>query len=109
MCPSFSLFSVFFSLSFSFFFSFKFVVPEDLSIARLAGLPWDQWSSHIAMPLVTQLREGIHPLLFPTDLTVNPIASALDDKKSIKLLSPVSKTKSQNRAHSIYRELYNKR
>lgn len=43
------------------------------------------------MPLVTQLREGIHPLLFPTDLTVNPIASVLDDKKSIKLLSPVSK------------------
>ncbi|XP_055320681.1 longitudinals lacking protein, isoforms A/B/D/L-like [Sitodiplosis mosellana] len=40
------------------------------------------------MPLVTQLREGIHPLLFPTDLTVNPIASVLDDKKSIKLLSP---------------------
>lgn len=66
-------------------------MPEDLSIARLAGLPWDQWSSHIAMPLVTQLREGIHPLLFPTDLTVNPIATALDDKKSIKLLSPVSK------------------
>ncbi|XP_031629854.1 longitudinals lacking protein, isoforms A/B/D/L-like isoform X8 [Contarinia nasturtii] len=63
-------------------------VPEDLSITRIAGLPWEQWSSHIAMPLVTQLREGIHPLLFPTDLTVNPIASAFDDKKSIKLLSP---------------------
>lgn len=67
-----------------------FLVPEDLSITRIAGLPWDQWGTALAMPLVTQLREGIHPLLFPTDLTVNPIASALDDKKSIKLLSPVS-------------------
>lgn len=64
-------------------------MPEDLSISRIAGLHWDQWSA-VTMPLVTQLREGIHPLLFPTDLTVNPIASALDDKKSIKLLSPVS-------------------
>lgn len=66
------------------------LVPEDLSITRIAGLSWDQWSSHYALPLVTQLREGIHPLFFPTDLTVNPITSALDDKKSIKLLSPVS-------------------
>lgn len=90
MCPSFSFFSVFL-FCFHFFSVWNVVVPEDLSIARLAGLPWDQWSSHIAMPLVTQLREGIHPLLFPTDLTVNPIATALDDKKSIKLLSPVSK------------------
>lgn len=72
------------------FFLSYFVAPEDLSITRIPGLPWDQWSTHIAMPLVTQLREGIHPLLFPTDLTVNPIASAFDDKKSIKLLSPVS-------------------
>lgn len=73
------------------YFIFSIIlVPEDLSITRIAGLPWDQWSTHLAMPLVTQLREGIHPLLFPTDLTVNPIASILDDKKSIKLLSPVS-------------------
>lgn len=75
---------------FSDFRSFEFLVPEDLSIARIAGLSWDQWSSQIGLPLVTQLREGIHPLLFPTDLTINPIASVFDDKKSIKLLSPVS-------------------
>lgn len=75
---------------FSDFRSFEFLVPEDLSITRIAGLSWDQWSSQIGLPLVTQLREGIHPLLFPTDLTVNPIASVFDDKKSIKLLSPVS-------------------
>lgn len=75
---------------FSDFRSLEILVPEDLSITRIAGLSWDQWSSQIGLPLVTQLREGIHPLLFPTDLTVNPIASALDDKKSIKLLSPVS-------------------
>lgn len=67
-------------------------MPEDLSITRVAGLSWDQWSTHIAMPLVTQLREGIHPLLFPTDLSVSPIGSSGggngDDKKAVKLLSP---------------------
>lgn len=65
-------------------------VPEDLSITRIAGLTWDQWNARISsMPLVTQLREGIHPLLFPTDLTINPIA---DKKMSMSpnksLLSP---------------------
>lgn len=63
-------------------------MPEDLSITRVAGLSWDQWSAHLAMPLVTQLREGIHPLLFPTDLTVNPIGSVIDDKKQIRIRSP---------------------
>lgn len=61
-------------------------MPEDLSITRVAGFSWDDWNTNIAMPLVTQLREGIHPLLFPTDLTVNPIG--VDDKKHTKLLSP---------------------
>lgn len=72
-----------------------FVVPEDLSITRIAGLSWDQWSSQIAMPLVTQLREGIHPLLFPTDLTVNPIITE-ETKKSLKLLSPAKSLLSQS-------------
>uniref|UniRef100_A0A1B0CV32 C2H2-type domain-containing protein n=1 Tax=Lutzomyia longipalpis TaxID=7200 RepID=A0A1B0CV32_LUTLO len=44
---------------------------EDLSITRIAGLTWDQWNARLAMPLVTQLREGVHPLVFPTDLSVN--------------------------------------
>lgn len=38
------------------------------------------------MPLVTQLREGIHPLLFPTDLSVNAISS--DEGRDTKLFSP---------------------
>lgn len=63
----------FFSLSFAFFRQLFVAVPEDLSITRATGLTWEQWSAHLAMPLVTQLREGIHPLLFPTDLTVNPV------------------------------------
>lgn len=64
-------------------------VPEDLSITRIAGLSWDQWNARLALPLVTQLREGIHPLLFPTDLTINPVADkkiSLSPNKS--LLSP---------------------
>lgn len=65
---------------------FVFPVPEDLSLNRVASLAWDQWNAQIAMPLVTQLREGIHPLFFPTDLTVNAIAS--NDRKHEKSLSP---------------------
>lgn len=50
------------------------------------------------MPLVTQLREGIHPLLFPTDLTVNPICG--DDKRQTKLLSPSKSLLSQSMVSS---------
>ncbi|XP_059226234.1 longitudinals lacking protein, isoforms A/B/D/L isoform X8 [Stomoxys calcitrans] len=44
--------------------------PQDLSITRIAGLTWNEWNARLAMPLVTQLREGVHPLVFPTDLTM---------------------------------------
>lgn len=62
----------------------SFAVPEDLSITRIAGLSWDQWNARLALPLVTQLREGIHPLLFPTDLTINPVTTS----KSNMSMSP---------------------
>ncbi|KAI8117505.1 isoforms H/M/V, Longitudinals lacking protein [Lucilia cuprina] len=41
-----------------------------LSITRIAGLTWNEWNARLAMPLVTQLREGVHPLVFPTDLSM---------------------------------------
>lgn len=47
--------------------------PEDLSITKIAGLTWDQWNARLAMPLVTTLREGAHPLVFPRDLCVSPM------------------------------------
>ncbi|XP_055919143.1 longitudinals lacking protein, isoforms A/B/D/L isoform X5 [Eupeodes corollae] len=45
--------------------------PQDLSITRIAGLTWNEWNARLAMPLVTQLREGVHPLIFPTDLSID--------------------------------------
>ncbi|XP_055837246.1 longitudinals lacking protein, isoforms A/B/D/L isoform X3 [Episyrphus balteatus] len=45
--------------------------PQDLSITRIAGLTWNEWNARLAMPLVTQLREGVHPLIFPTDLSMD--------------------------------------
>lgn len=50
----------------------NFSVAEDLSITRIAGLSWDQWSARLVMPLVTQLREGAHPLVLPRDLSIKP-------------------------------------
>ena len=44
---------------------------EDLSITKIAGLTWEQWNERLAMPLVTTLREGAHPLVFPRDLCVS--------------------------------------
>nr|XP_017021991.1 longitudinals lacking protein, isoforms A/B/D/L isoform X4 [Drosophila kikkawai] len=44
--------------------------PQDLSITRIAGLTWNEWNARLAMPLVT-LREGVQPLIFPTDLSVD--------------------------------------
>lgn len=50
----------------------KFVTAaEDLSITKIAGLTWEQWNERLAMPLVTTLREGAHPLVFPRDLCVS--------------------------------------
>lgn len=49
---------------------------EDLSITRIAGLTWDQWNARLAMPLITQLREGQHPIMFPTDLSIVSLAAA---------------------------------
>lgn len=48
-----------------------FVTAEDLSITKIAGLTWEQWNERLAMPLVTTLREGAHPLVFPRDLCVS--------------------------------------
>lgn len=46
-------------------------MKTDLSITRIAGLTWNEWNARLAMPLVvTQLREGVHPLVFPTDLSM---------------------------------------
>lgn len=47
------------------------ITAEDLSITKIAGLTWEQWNERIALPLVTTLREGPHPLVFPRDLCVS--------------------------------------
>ncbi|KAG5670100.1 hypothetical protein PVAND_000383 [Polypedilum vanderplanki] len=52
----------------------NFKTAEDLSnikITKIAGLTWEQWNERLAMPLVTTLREGPHPLVFPRDLCVS--------------------------------------
>lgn len=49
----------------------KITAAEDLSITKIAGLTWEQWNERLAMPLVTTLREGAHPLVFPRDLCVS--------------------------------------
>uniref|UniRef100_A0A182IZ52 C2H2-type domain-containing protein n=1 Tax=Anopheles atroparvus TaxID=41427 RepID=A0A182IZ52_ANOAO len=53
---------------------------EDLSITKIAGLTWDQLDARLSMaavggpmPLVTTLREGHHPLIFPRDLSLSPV------------------------------------
>lgn len=57
---------------FCFSVGFNFIaVAEDLSITKIAGLTWEQWNERLAMPLVTTLREGAHPLVFPRDLCVS--------------------------------------
>lgn len=49
---------------------------EDLSITKIAGLTWEQWNERLAMPLVTTLREGAHPLVFPRELCVNTMTES---------------------------------
>jgi uncharacterized Zn-finger protein len=44
-----------------------------LSITKIAGLTWDQWNARLALPLVSAMREGAHPLMFSRDLSINPI------------------------------------
>ncbi|XP_017053616.1 longitudinals lacking protein, isoforms A/B/D/L isoform X4 [Drosophila ficusphila] len=44
--------------------------PQDLSITRIAGLSWNEWNARLAMPVVT-FHEGVQPLVFPTDLSVD--------------------------------------
>ncbi|XP_034106073.1 longitudinals lacking protein, isoforms A/B/D/L isoform X4 [Drosophila albomicans] len=53
--------------------------PQDLSITRIAGLTWNEWNARLAMPLVT-LREGVQPLIFPTDLSVDKQLSIAGNK-----------------------------
>lgn len=53
---------------------------DDLGrITRIAGLTWDQWNAHLAMPLITQLHEGRSQLRFSNDLNVtsSPIVNSL--------------------------------
>uniref|UniRef100_A0A4Y0BMW6 BTB domain-containing protein n=1 Tax=Anopheles funestus TaxID=62324 RepID=A0A4Y0BMW6_ANOFN len=69
---------------------------EDLSITKLAGLTWDQLDARLsgsllnaaggAMPLVTTLREGTNPLIFPRDPSVSPV--------NVKSFSSVSSSSS---------------
>ncbi len=65
-------------------------MAEDLSITRIAGLTWDQWNARLAMPLITQLREGSHPLLFPTDLSVSTIDKEAKSSTSVTNPDPQS-------------------
>ncbi|XP_037923500.1 longitudinals lacking protein, isoforms A/B/D/L isoform X4 [Hermetia illucens] len=65
---------------------------EDLSITRIAGLTWDQWNARLAMPLVTQLREGVHPLIFPTDLSVSTLEKSAPTSISTAAGSSLSVT-----------------
>lgn len=51
---------------------------EDLSITKIAGLTWEQWNERLAMPLVTTLREGAHPLVFPRDLCVSTMETKVE-------------------------------
>ncbi len=67
-------------------------VAEDLSITKIAGLTWEQWNERLAMPLVTTLREGPHPLVFPRDLCVSAMKS-----------EPVTEGRSPNGTPSIVR------
>jgi hypothetical protein len=46
---------------------------EDLSITKIAGLTWKEWNARLALPLVAAMCEGPHPLMFPRDLSINPI------------------------------------
>jgi Zinc finger, C2H2 type len=66
------LFLFYFFSMFLFLQRKKFITAaEDLSITKIAGLTWEQWNERLAMPLVTTLREGAHPLVFPRDLCVS--------------------------------------
>lgn len=58
-------------------------LAEDLSITRIAGLTWSEWNARLAMPLVTSLREGKHPLLFPTDLTIEKQSNCSSNKSTL--------------------------
>lgn len=66
--------------------------PEDLSITKIAGLTWEQWNERLAMPLVTTLREGAHPLVFPRDLCV----STMETKYRPEEKSPNGSSSSMN-------------
>ena len=70
----------------------------DLSITRIAGLTWNEWNARLAMPLVTQLREGVHPLVFPTDLSIekgavgdNGVSGSKDTCKIERKSSPLKR------------------
>lgn len=67
----FNNFMIYFYTHSFFLLNLNFIsVAEDLSITRIAGLSWDQWNARLVMPLVTQLREGVHPLVLPRDFSI---------------------------------------
>ncbi|XP_030388087.1 longitudinals lacking protein, isoforms A/B/D/L isoform X4 [Scaptodrosophila lebanonensis] len=70
--------------------------PQDLSITRIAGLTWSEWNARLAMPLVT-LREGVQPLVFPTDLSVDKQQQSC---ASIKLSAETSERKTPTEGSS---------
>lgn len=83
--------------------------PDDLlSITKIAGLTWDQWNARLAMPLITQLREGRSPIQFGSDLsaTSSPIVNSLiKNGQAAALLSRgVTNALSNNCSISIHKE-----
>lgn len=46
-------------------------------------MTWSEWNARLAMPLVTSLREGKHPLLFPTDLTIEKQSNCNSNKSTL--------------------------
>lgn len=75
------------------------IAAEDLSITRIAGLSWDQWSARLALPLITQLREGSLPLMLPRDLSVSQPTNAMTPGFSCPDCGRMYKLKSSLRNH----------
>lgn len=75
------------------------LTAEDLSITRIAGLSWDQWSARLALPLITQLREGSLPLMLPRDFSVSQPSNMLTPGFSCPDCGRMYKLKSSLRNH----------
>lgn len=76
---------------------------EDLSsikITKIAGLTWEQWNERLAMPLVTTLREGPHPLVFPRDLCVSTMKTESNRRSPIEITTNAGVSHSSNSSSS---------